>query len=65
MNVIVNGKNETLENGTTIVQLIDIKNLKPEKIVIELNQKIVDKENLEVELKENDTLEIISFVGGG
>ncbi len=65
MNVIVNGKNETLENGTTIVQLIDIKNLKPEKIVIELNQKIIDKENLEVELKENDTLEIISFVGGG
>ncbi len=66
MKVTINGKNETLESGTTIYQLLTIRNLRPEKIVIELNQKIVEKENLEaVELKKNDTLEIISFVGGG
>ena len=47
-------------------ELLRLKGLKPERVVVELNGEIVDKPRYgEVTLKENDTLEILGFVGGG
>jgi len=66
MNVTVNGKVETVDEKMTISDFLAQKKLEPEKVVVEHNMDIIDRENLNnVILMENDTLEILRFVGGG
>lgn len=66
MNITVNGKTETISEDTTITDFINHKDLNPSCVVVEYNLNIVksDKWN-ETILKENDSLEVLSFVGGG
>ena len=45
-----------------------VKNLKipMKKVAIELNQEIIDKKNIsKINLKKNDKIEIVHFIGGG
>ena len=45
-----------------------VKNLKipVKKVAIELNQEIIDKKNIsKINLKKNDKIEIVHFIGGG
>lgn len=66
MLVKVNGKEEVLKKEMTISGLLAQKKLSPDKLIIELNFKIILKEDLDkIILKENDQLEILSFVTGG
>jgi thiamine biosynthesis protein ThiS len=66
MQIIVNGKPFEAAATLTLLELLRLKGLKPERVVVELNGEIVDKPRYgEVTLKENDTLEILGFVGGG
>jgi sulfur carrier protein len=66
MQIIVNGKPFEAAAALTLLELLRLKGLKPERVVVELNGEIVDKPRYgEVTLKENDTLEILGFVGGG
>ena len=62
----INGKINRINDKTKLSDLI--KNLKVplKKVAIELNREIVDKKNLnKINLKENDTVEIVHFIGGG
>jgi sulfur carrier protein len=64
--IIVNGKEITLAEGTTISELITQKGLNPETLVIEHNYELVKKEVWSsIVLHAQDTVEILSFVGGG
>ncbi len=66
MTIIINGKQEILNNKITLLELINLKELNPENIVIEYNEKIIKKEELNnTFINENDIIEMISFVGGG
>lgn len=66
MVIKVNGKNVELEKEISIMEYVLLKNLKPDTIVIEHNLEIVKKEDWEnIILKEDDTLEVLRFVGGG
>ena len=66
MNVKINGQNQTLNAGMSLSEFIAQKELNPEGIVVEHNFKIIDKKDLaDTTIKENDTIEIVSFVGGG
>lgn len=66
MNITLNGDSLNLPNGISILALIVLKKLKPEKIVIEYNFNILSKDEWEnTVIKENDKIEIISFVVGG
>ena len=66
LKIILNGKQEVLKEGTTVAELIVLKGLNPDTIVVEYNHELVKKENLAgTFLKENDRLEILRFVGGG
>lgn len=61
----VNGKKEK-SDSTVLAELVKIKGLKPEAVVIELNGAIVKKDQWETtRLKDGDRIEMISFVGGG
>jgi sulfur carrier protein len=66
MIIRINGKNETIEKPVNLKELISSRALVPEHIVIEHNSRIVNKEEWSgIVLKENDDVEIVSFVGGG
>lgn len=63
----INGKAEILPGKMlTLEELVAGMGLKPERIVIELNLKIVPRESWPgVRIQDNDSIEIVSFVGGG
>ncbi len=66
MTITVNGKIEELPEPITILDFLVRNNLHPEKVVVELNLDIISKDTLkDVMLRDNDTLEILRFVGGG
>ena len=66
MNIQLNGKHVPVADGMTIGELIRQKDLDPAAVVVEHNMAIVKATELDrTALKENDTLEILRFVGGG
>jgi thiamine biosynthesis protein ThiS len=62
----INGNDVNLVSPIMLADLLLMKNYNPEKIAIELNGKIVPKkEYRNVTIGNLDSLEIVSFVGGG
>jgi sulfur carrier protein len=65
MTVTVNGESRDLPEGETIRALVARYNLKPEKVAIELNRRLLRGEKYDTPLKNGDAVEIVTFVGGG
>ena len=64
--IYLNGKKEEMGPGVTIARLLEIKKVKPEVVTVELNEKIVDKnEYSKVNLNAGDKLEFVYYMGGG
>lgn len=64
--MIVNGKEIKIDKQITISQLLDNLELSKDKVVVEVNYNIVQKEEFEREiLNHTDKVEIVGFVGGG
>tara|TARA_B100001057_G_scaffold54277_1_gene48202 strand:+ start:454 stop:666 length:213 start_codon:yes stop_codon:yes gene_type:complete len=62
----INGKINKIDDKAKLSDLV--KNLKVplKKVAIELNKEIVNKKNLnKINLKVNDKIEIVHFIGGG
>ncbi len=65
MKIVVNGKDQDI-SVQNLDQLIRHFKLEPKKVVVELNRRIVRREDLlNVNLKEKDSVEIVELVGGG
>lgn len=63
--MIINGKSKDI-NPCTVSELVKVLNLNEKRVVVEVNGNIVDPSVFnEFKLKEEDTIEVISFVGGG
>jgi sulfur carrier protein len=66
MNIIVNGKLFVIESGVSLEQFLKGCGFDPAKTVAAINGNVIRGENCDgVVLKENDVLEVMSFVGGG
>lgn len=66
MIIKINGKTETIEKLATVGELVSKKALAPERIVVEHNLRILPREEWhKVILRDNDNIEIVSFVQGG
>lgn len=65
MKVRVNGDEREISDGETVRALVARYNLKPEKVAIELNRRLVRSEKYDTALKAGDEVEIVTFVGGG
>lgn len=66
MNLTINGNPSEFPDGTGINGILDHYQVNPEGVVIELNSNIIKRHEWPgTSLKENDTLELITFVGGG
>lgn len=66
MKITVNGDERQIAEGTTISSLLEVLELKPERLAVELNRQIVRRANWNsTALAEDDRIEIVNFVGGG
>lgn len=65
MELRVNGENRSFD-GCTLRDLIELMELNPSRVAVELNGNIVPRAEFgNTELKNGDSLEIVHFVGGG
>ena len=66
MEIIVNGIPILVEKGVTISQLLLLKGLNPESVIVECNGEIIkNNKYFQVVLQDKDCLEVMNFVGGG
>jgi len=64
--ITVNGKKESVKPNTRIMDYLSSKKLNPDRVVVEYNLDVLNRENMEhCILKENDNLEVMRIVGGG
>jgi len=66
MRVRLNGQEREVENGATVAALVESLGLAGQPIAVEMNRRIVPKSRFrETTVNEGDTLEVVTFVGGG
>lgn len=66
MNIVLNGEDISFEQQLTVVELIEHYKLNPKTVVIELNGDILEKGTYgETQVNDNDSIEMVVFVGGG
>ena len=62
----VNGKVKSISDNYSVSDLVKNLKIPMKKVAIQLNQEIIDKKNIsKINFKENDTIEIVHFIGGG
>lgn len=66
LRVELNGEAKELDEGTTLLALIEQLSLAPERVAVELNRSVVRRADWPaVQLSDGDRLEVVHFVGGG
>jgi sulfur carrier protein len=66
MKIHINGEQKEIAHGLNIAELLEELQIRPGRVVVELNRTIVSREVQESTiLKDGDMLEIVHFVGGG
>ena len=67
MQLTINGKEETVSDVVNITDLLKIRGIEtPEMVSVELNNEILNRADFEsTQLKENDQIEFLFFMGGG
>jgi thiamine biosynthesis protein ThiS len=62
----INGEAREVADELKLSELVDELSLAPERVAIELNQKVVGRSQwAETTLADDDRIEIVHFVGGG
>ncbi|HGM3507775.1 TPA: sulfur carrier protein ThiS [Clostridioides difficile] len=62
----VNGKDIEFKEKLTVIDLLNKYNLKSDRVVVEVNLDIIEESNYSTYvLKDEDIVELISFIGGG
>ena len=62
----VNGIAKSISDNYSVSDLVKNLKIPLKKVAIELNQEIIDKKNIsKMNLKKNDKIEIVHFIGGG
>ena len=66
MRILINGEAKECEAGISLSDLLDLLELPPQRIAVELNREVVRRADWKSTiLKNEDRLEIVHFVGGG
>ena len=62
----INGKKLIIKPKMTLKDVVNKYKIPEKKVAIELNEKIVNKQNLgKIKIKNLDRIEIVHFIGGG
>ncbi|VBB05928.1 thiamines/molybdopterin converting factor subunit 1 [Lucifera butyrica] len=66
MDIVVNGERQSMDAGVNIEKWLEQKGILGRHMVLELNERILVREEWsKTVLQQGDCLEIITFVGGG
>ena len=66
MKIRVNGTIREVPSGTNVEKLMDLFQLTKRSVVLELNRKVLARNSFpDIQLKDDDMVEIVHFVGGG
>ena len=66
MQIKLNGDPKDVDEGTTLLALVEQLSLAPERLALELNREVVRRADWPaVTLSEGDRVEVVHFVGGG
>ena len=66
MKVIINGQDKILEDDLSLQEIIQNLNIEDKVMACAVNMDIVKKESWRSYIpKDNDTIELLNFVGGG
>ena len=66
MQLLVNGEERRLENGSSLLDLVTSLGLDVRKVAVERNLEIVPRSTYGATvLAEGDRIEIVTFIGGG
>lgn len=64
--ILINGEKRELPAGWTMKELLEDLELNRQRVAVELNREILEREKWDVtEIKDDDAIEIVHFVGGG
>lgn len=64
--MLVNGEKKDIQNGMPLLDYLKNEGYNPERVAVEHNGDIVPKNKYQEELLyQEDTIEIVHFVGGG
>ena len=65
MRVTINGKTEEV-SGSTVLEILRAKDVSPQTLAVELNSKMLEREELGSALvKDGDAIELLFYLGGG
>jgi sulfur carrier protein len=65
MQVTINGKPEHIPGGT-ILEILKAKDVSPQMVAVELNSKILERDELaSTAVKDGDAIELLFYMGGG
>jgi sulfur carrier protein len=66
MRVRINGTEREVETGCTLTDLLEQLDTAPQRVAVEVNRELVTRKRFDdTVLSEGDTIEIVTFVGGG
>ena len=66
INIKLNGKKINIDDQINLNKILKNLNIPTNKVAIELNKEIVNKKKLSsIKIRNNDTIEIVHFIGGG
>ena len=64
--IVINGEVKTVRKGISLEELVDSLDLASKRLAVELNLNVVRRSDWkEVQLKDDDKIEVVHFVGGG
>jgi sulfur carrier protein len=66
MQITLNGQKKELPDSMTVLTLLEHLNISHQRVAVELNEMIVKKDRYgDTVVQNGDSLEIVSFMGGG
>ncbi len=66
MYIVLNGKKFQINEKDTIMRLLKKIDIKSSKVAIEVNKVVIPKEKYRYfKFKNNDKVEVVTFIGGG
>jgi sulfur carrier protein len=66
MQIIVNGDSREVPDGLTVAALLDVLQMRANRVAIERNREILPRAQWQAtQVQPNDSFEIVQFVGGG
>ncbi len=66
MHITLNGEKKDVPADITVRGLLEYLGIQHQRVAVELNESIVKKDQYEfTAIKEGDSLEVVSFMGGG